>query len=278
MTSLAPAAHQTAQQATAPRLAVLTQEGSRYGLKLLNALQWQGLAVEQVLLFTDLRRLRWRWLRGQARQIGWFGALAWLAWRPRSPFARQGNLWRGRPLERDYRRLVARVDRVPTPRSPASLQALAAGQPDLCLLAQSGILPARLLTVPRYGTLNVHTALLPDYRGLDPIPWALYERSFDRLGATLHLVDAGVDTGPILEQRPYRWRGDETLGRLLWRMNETSLDLLVEACRQDWPGYAARAVPQPGGRRYYLMRPWLLPRAQRNLALYLREGWEAGSR
>jgi hypothetical protein len=257
-------------------LAVLTQEGSRYGLKLLNALQWQGLAVAQVLLFTDLWRLRWRWLRGQARRMGWFRALACVAWRLRSPFARQGNLWRGRPLERNYHRLAARVDRVPAPRSAEAVQALSAGQPELCLLAQSGILPARLLAVPRYGTLNAHPSLLPDYRGLDPIPWALHERRFDRIGATLHLVDAGVDTGPILEQRPYRWQGDETLDRLLWRINETCLDLLVDACRQDWPDYGARAVPQQAGGRYYLLQPWLLPRVQRNLSAFLREGPGAG--
>jgi hypothetical protein len=267
---------QVGQEASRLRLAVLTEHGSRYGLKLLNALQWEGHQVNQLVLFSDLRGLRWRWLRGQARRMGWPTALACVAWRTGWRLGRRGNLWRGRTLERDYHRLATRVDRVPGPRAVETLQALEAGQPDLCLLGQSGILPARLLTVPRYGTLNAHPSLLPDYRGLDPTLWAMYERRFDRIGTSLHLVDAGVDTGPILEQRPYHWRGDETLDRLLWRINDSCLDLLVGACSQNWPGYGQQAAPQQPGRRYSLLPPWQLPRVQRNLRLLRRSDLEAG--
>ncbi len=186
-------------------------------------------------------------------------------WRLNSPFARQGPLWRGRRLERDYRRLAKRVDYAPDPRSAAALAALRRATPDLCLLAHSGIVPASVLAIPLVATLNAYPGILPEYRGVDVDLWAVYEGRFDRVGATLHVVDAGVDTGPVLETRPYAWRGDETLDRLLWRLNEMCLDLLAGACHKDWPGYLDRAVPQAAGHQYMVMPPRLRPEVERKL-------------
>jgi hypothetical protein len=248
------------------RISVLTQEGGCFGLKLLNLLRWHAIPVEQVVVFTDVWRRRLRWLRRTVRRLGWMGTAAYLVeWRLWSPFARQGPLWRDRALERDYGRLAGRVDRALLPRSPATTEALAAVVPDLCLLAQSGIVPPAVLAVPRIATLNAHPGVLPAYRGVDTELWAVYEGRFDQVGCTLHVVDAGVDTGPLLEVRPYLWVGDETIDRLLWRLNETCLDLLLDGCRAEWPGFLARAVPQGPGRLYHAFPPGLRAEVVRNL-------------
>lgn len=251
------------------RITVLTLAGSRYGLKLLNLLLWDGIPVEQVVVLRDRRRLRLRWARGSARRVGWPVVLGHALWGLRSPFHRQGDVWRGKRLVLDYHRLATRVDAVPSPRAPECLAALRAGRPELLLLAQTGLVPRCVLDIPTLATLNAHPGILPEYRGLNPDQWAIYERRFDRVGCSLHLVEPAIDRGPILEVRPYTWRGDETLDRLAWRLNETCLDLLAGACRQRWPAYLSRAAPQGDGRLYSLIPPWLWPRVSWNLRRFL---------
>lgn len=245
---------------------MLTAEDSRYGLKLLNLLAWHGVPVWQVVTFTDLWALRRRWARRAVKRLGWVGAARYLAERRwGSPFRGQGLRWRGRELERDWARLASRHDRAPTQWSPRAVEALGAGEPDLCLLVGTGIIPPTVLAVPRLATLNAHPGILPSYRGLDPELWALHEGRRDQVGSTLHVVDAAVDTGPVLATRPYDWRGDETLGRLTVRLTETCLDLLAGACREVWPDYLHTAAPQGPGRYHSLCPPSLRRRIARAL-------------
>lgn len=55
------------------------------------------------------------------------------------------------------------------------------------------------LRAPRFGVLNVHPGILPQYRGASSVEWALYNG--DVVGATAHIMDSGYDTGPIVAQR-----------------------------------------------------------------------------
>ena len=83
-------------------------------------------------------------------------------------------------------------------RDPQFLAALRELAPDLIVVAAYGqILPQTLLDVPRLGCLNIHTSLLPRWRGAAPIQWAL--ASGDReTGVTLMRMEAGLDTGPMV--------------------------------------------------------------------------------
>src|SRR5579884_2413159 len=80
-------------------------------------------------------------------------------------------------------------------------QALAAYKADLFLVAAFGqILPQAVLDLPRYGTLNIHASLLPKYRGSSPISETILQGDSEA-GVTIMLLDAGVDTGPMLLKR-----------------------------------------------------------------------------
>ena len=71
-------------------------------------------------------------------------------------------------------------------------------QPDLIVVAAYGqILPQLILDLPKFGCLNVHTSLLPKYRGAAPIQWAILEGESET-GVTIMKMDAGLDTGDIL--------------------------------------------------------------------------------
>ncbi len=77
---------------------------------------------------------------------------------------------------------------------------LGALEPDLALCGGFPVrIPADAIAVPRHGIMNGHPALLPRYRGPNPIGWAL-RNGDDELGFTFHRMDADIDTGAVLAQ------------------------------------------------------------------------------
>ena len=117
-------------------------------------------------------------------------------------------------------------------------------QPDLMVVVAYGqILPQRLLDVPRHGCLNVHTSLLPKYRGAAPIQWAIADGE-PETGVTLMKMDAGLDTGPVLAIRRTPILPADDSQTLHDRLAQLGAELLVETI----PAYMAGTVvphPQP---------------------------------
>jgi methionyl-tRNA formyltransferase len=91
---------------------------------------------------------------------------------------------------------------------------------DVALVVAYGrILPADVLSAPRLGCVNVHASLLPKYRGAAPITWAIV-RGETETGVTLMKMDAGMDTGAMLEQFPLAIDPNETAGELFERLSQ----------------------------------------------------------
>ena len=89
------------------------------------------------------------------------------------------------------------VQRLPDPETIATL---AGYQPDIiCVACFSRRIPRAMLDIARLGCLNVHPSLLPANRGPEPLSWTFREGS-RRTGVTIHLMDEGMDTGPIVAQ------------------------------------------------------------------------------
>lgn len=129
-------------------------------------------------------------------------------------------------------------------REEAFLGALRDLQPDLVVVAAYGqILPERILDLPRFGCLNVHTSLLPRYRGAAPIQWAILNGDAET-GVTIMKMDAGLDTGDILSQATTPIHPEDTSETLHDRLAALGAGLLVETI----PDYVAGKVasrPQP---------------------------------
>jgi methionyl-tRNA formyltransferase len=96
------------------------------------------------------------------------------------------------------------------------------------IIAYGQIVPARLLTIPRLGWINLHASLLPRYRGAAPIHWAIANGE-TVTGLTTMQIDAGMDTGPILLQRELEIGPDETSPELAARMSEIGAELVVDS-------------------------------------------------
>jgi methionyl-tRNA formyltransferase len=111
---------------------------------------------------------------------------------------------------------------------PENIEALAAYDADLYIVAAFGqILPQAVLDQPRYGTLNIHASLLPKYRGVSPISEAILQGDTET-GVTIMLIDAGVDTGPMLLKRRIPLTGDETTGSLTTQLATLGAQALLE--------------------------------------------------
>ncbi len=107
--------------------------------------------------------------------------------------------------------------------------ALAAYHADLYIVAAFGqILPQAVLDQPRYGTLNIHASLLPKYRGADPIAEAILAGETET-GVTIMLLDAGIDTGPMLLKRALPIATDETTGTLTPKLAALGAQAIREA-------------------------------------------------
>lgn len=85
---------------------------------------------------------------------------------------------------------------------------------DLMLVVAYGLLiTPEILATPKYGCINIHTSLLPRWRGAAPIQRAI-EEGDSETGITIMQMDSGLDTGPILEQLTCSIMPDDTAGRL----------------------------------------------------------------
>ncbi|HET7086432.1 MAG TPA: methionyl-tRNA formyltransferase [Rhizomicrobium sp.] len=118
----------------------------------------------------------------------------------------------------------------------AKLQEL---KPDLIVVVAYGqILPPAILDLPRHGCLNIHTSLLPKYRGAAPIQWAMASGDTET-GVTIMKMDAGLDTGPIVSQRSAAILPADDSAMLHDRLAQLGAELLVQII----PDYVAGKIP-----------------------------------
>lgn len=100
------------------------------------------------------------------------------------------------------------------------------------------IVPDEVLEIPRIGVLNLHPALLPHNRGWHTPSWAILDET--PIGATLHFMDSGLDTGDIVAQIELEIRPEDTAHTLYGRL----LELEVELFRSAWPLLASGSPPR----------------------------------
>lgn len=97
----------------------------------------------------------------------------------------------------------------------------------ICVVAYGKIIPKEILEIPKYGCVNVHPSLLPQYRGSAPIQWAILNGDKET-GVTTMYLDEGMDSGDIILQTKTSIDKDETSGELWDRLSKIGAELLVE--------------------------------------------------
>ena len=130
-------------------------------------------------------------------------------------------------------------------RGEAVLEQLRGLEPDVILVAAYGkLLPQALLEIPKQAILNVHSSLLPQYRGAAPINWAVLNGDAET-GVTIMHMASELDAGDIIAQRATPIGPNEDAQALYARLADLGGSLLVETVAAIERGSASR-TPQDG--------------------------------
>ena len=97
----------------------------------------------------------------------------------------------------------------------------------IVVVAFGQIIPKEILTMKKYGCINVHASLLPKYRGAAPIQWAVIDGEKES-GVTTMQMDEGLDTGDMLLKAVVPLEKEETGGSLFDKLSSTGAGLLLE--------------------------------------------------
>ena len=150
--------------------------------------------------------------------------------------------------------------------SSESIAHLEAWAPDLIIFTGGNILQKPLLQVPRLGVLNVHLALLPEIRGMSSPEWSLLNRV--PVGITIHYMDTGIDTGPILQRHEFPNVAEcEALSDLRNRLIAFGVEKVGQVVEELARG-AMSLTPQSDIERdtqFFVMHEWLQEGAEGRL-------------
>lgn len=124
---------------------------------------------------------------------------------------------------------VYQPQKIRAPEAEGQLRALAPSV--IVIIAYGQIIPARLLSIPEHGWINLHASLLPKYRGAAPINWAIVNGE-TRTGNTTMRIDAGMDTGEMLLQEELAIGPKETAPEVAARLSEAGAPLMARTLRE----------------------------------------------
>jgi methionyl-tRNA formyltransferase len=138
--------------------------------------------------------------------------------------------------------------------APETINLFSQYQPDMmCVACFSLYIPRAILDISRLGCLNVHPSLLPANRGPDPLFWTFHD-GYHETGVTIHLMDEGLDTGPMVAQEKITVPDGVTYTQLEAECAALGGRLLVRSLRQLYQGIAT-LTPQDETKSSYLPMP-----------------------
>lgn len=162
---------------------------------------------------------------------------------PDKPVGRHQNKLQPTPVKERAQAYGIPVYQPETLRDGSALAILKELDPELIVAAAYGrILPDEILALPPKGCINVHSSLLPKYRGSAPINWAILNGDSET-GVTIQEMVHDLDAGDVILQRATPIGADEDAAALYDRLAELGGELLTEAVARIEAGTAAR-TPQ----------------------------------
>ncbi|MDB4691616.1 formyltransferase family protein [Verrucomicrobia bacterium] len=148
-------------------------------------------------------------------------------------------------------------------------------EPTVAVFTGGGLIRHNLLNNAGLGVLNVHLGLLPDYRGMDVVEWPILMKGLEGLksiGLTLHYMDKGVDTGPILETREFGVLEKDDFHIIRLRLAGAMTDILMKGLKSIRD---SKQAPQEqnikAGKQYYVCHPRMTDIAHKKLANSLKK-------
>jgi methionyl-tRNA formyltransferase len=151
-------------------------------------------------------------------------------------------------------------------RETAFIDQLRSIDPEVIIVAAYGqILPPEILTLPKFGCINIHASLLPSYRGAAPINWAIIKGEKET-GITIMQMDEGMDTGAVLMQERIVIDPADTAGSLMEKLAtvgakliSTALPLIVDGRLLPLTQDSSRATLAPLLKKEDGLIDWKIP-------------------
>ena len=198
-------------------------------------------------------------LRRRARKLGWPTALGQLATMIASRFGKRFTRRRAEEIFATYK-VSGKLDSSIPIKSVASIndadaiKQIRALKPGVIFLISCRLLKAETLAAIPCPVLNFHAGINPTYRGLMGGYWALVNDDAENFGATVHLVDAGVDTGGVLYQSRQRPSQSDTMHTYPLLQTAASTDIAIAAVTDALDG-KLRPVDVAGPSRQWFHPP-----------------------
>lgn len=125
-------------------------------------------------------------------------------------------------------------------------------KPDLILsIRYGGILKEHLIAIPQFGVINLHSGLLPEYRGVMASFWAMLKGEKE-IGTTCHFIEDGhIDTGGIIATSRLTVEPDKSYLWHVLQLYPAGCELLASAVQRIEQGEALRSASQPAGGGYF---------------------------
>ncbi len=160
------------------------------------------------------------------------------------------------------------------PNDNNTIDFLSEKNPDIILSVGSEILKEDFLKVPKIGVLNVHMGILPHYRGIGVTEWPILESdSLDEveIGITLHLIDKGVDTGPIILKKNIDIDFKDTIEKIEEKFLPNMVEAMFEGVKLARDSKLTSITKdQPfKGKQYYFLHPRLKRKVSEKLSIFL---------
>lgn len=178
---------------------ILGRIGSPYTNWVIEEAFRADLPVSGILLQVWDRQQKWQRMKHYARKHGWFAAVSTkiIEQVDHMLLANYDEEYSPSEHPHPYRDKCA-IYEVPTLNGKTTLNALDQLQPSVLILAGVGIVNESVISRAQSAVINAHPGLVPQYKGNYVVRWAIFNG--DEVGITVHLVDKGIDTGPVLSQ------------------------------------------------------------------------------
>ncbi|MER8826922.1 formyl transferase [Mesorhizobium sp. M0988] len=245
------------QKSNLPPIVVVT-EGGPHIWAIVNAITDRLGPVSVILETPESKK---QLLLGRARRQGWpqaigqFGTMVLTRLGKRFFAGHAARIIAEQKLQTEPRPGQA-ITHVPSANAPECLQAIVNIRPGVVLLAGCRLLSRQTLANIPCPILNYHAGITPKYRGMNGGYWALASGDAENFGTTVHLVEAGGDTGGVLRQaRGKRGPGD-TISSYALRQAAFSRDICVEAVRDALAGKLAASDPGLPSKQWYHPTIW----------------------
>lgn len=133
---------------------------------------------------------------------------------------------------------------------PDAVNTLQELEPDVIVQVRAGILRPQVFEIAHLATINMHHGIAPLIKGMNAIRWGLLERRPEWIGATIHRIDEGIDTGEVLAYAPVNAHPGEGYAQLFARSTQKGVNRMLDVLRRLKADENWAESPPPGEHCY----------------------------